>query len=125
VKGGVKRIGSEKVRGTRTTHYRVTIDADQAVNSAPEARRDEVRNSIGALGSKKVPADVWIDSKGRLRKVRLHVAGSSTTSKGSVSFEFFDLGAQVSVDAPSADEVIDFQDLLGGSTTGPSGGTGG
>ena len=127
VKGNVKRVGSETVRGTRTTHYRVTIDADQAVNSAPEAQRDEVRNSIGTLGSKTIPADVWIDGKGRLRKVRLHVAASSTTTKGSVSFEYFDLGAQVNVEAPPANEVVDFQDLLGGnpSTTGPSGAAGG
>ena len=105
----------------------MTIDADQAVNSAPEAQRDEVRNSIGTFGSKTIPADVWIDGKGRLRKVRLHIAASSTTSKGSVTFEYFDLGARVNVGAPPADEVVDFQDLLGGSpsTTGPSGAAGG
>jgi hypothetical protein len=127
VKGGVKRVGSEKVRGTRTTRYRVSIDADQAVNNAPEDQRDEVRNTVGALGSKTIPADVWVDAKGRLRKVRLHVAASSTTTKGSVSFEYFDLGTQVNVEAPSANEVVDFQDLLGGnpSTTGPSGAAGG
>src|SRR5436305_3903117 len=127
VKGDVKRVGSDKVRGTRATHYRVTIDADQAVNSAPEGQRDEVRNSIGALGSKTIPADVWVDGKGRLRKVRLHVAASSTTTKGLVAFEFFDLGARVNVEAPPANEVVDFQDLLGGSpsTTGPSGAAGG
>lgn len=127
VKGGVKRVGSEKVRGTRTTRYRVSIDADQAVNNAPEEQRDEVRNTVGALGSKTIPADVWVDGKGRLRKVRLHVAASSTTTKGSVSFEYFDLGTQVNVEAPPANEVVDFQDLLGGnpSTTGPSGAAGG
>ena len=127
VKGNVKRVGSEKVRGTRTTRSRVTIDADQAVNSAPEAQRDEVRNSIGTLGSKAIPADVWIDGKGRLRKVRLHVAASTTTTKGSVTFEYFALGAQVNVEAPPANEVVDFQELLGGSpsTTGPTGAAGG
>jgi hypothetical protein len=127
VKGNVKRVGSEKVRGTNTTRSRVTIDADQAVNSAPEAQRDEVRNSIGTLGSKTIPADVWIDNKGRLRKVRLHVAASTTTTKGSVTFEYFALGAKVNVEAPPANEVVDFQDLLGGtpSTTGPSGAAGG
>jgi LppX_LprAFG lipoprotein len=115
VKGDVKRVGSEKVRGARTTRYRATIDAEKAVNSAPEAQRDEVRNSIGTLGSKTIPADVWVDGKGRLRKVRLHVAASTTTTKGSVTFEYFDLGARVNVEAPAANEVVDFQDLLGGS----------
>ena len=116
-KGDVKRVGTEKVRGTRTTHYRVTIDAEQAVNSAPAEQRDEVRNSVGALGSRTIPADVWVDGKGRLRKVRLRVAASSSNTKGSVAFEYFDLGARVNVEAPPASEVVDFQELLGGNPT--------
>jgi hypothetical protein len=97
------------------------------VNSAPEAQRDKVRNSIGTFGSKTIPADVWIDGKGRLRKVRLQVAASTTTTKGSVTFEYFDLGSRVNVEAPPGNEVVDFQDLLGGSpsTTGPTGAAGG
>ena len=31
-KGDVKRVGTEKVRGTSTTRYRVSIDAEQAVS---------------------------------------------------------------------------------------------
>lgn len=116
-KGDVKRVGSEKVRGTSTTRYRVDIDAEQAVNSAPEEQRDEVRNSIAALGSRTIPADVWVDGKGRLRKVRLRVAASASKTKGSVAFEYFDLGARVNVEAPPASEVVDFQELLGGSPT--------
>jgi hypothetical protein len=116
-KGDVKRVGSEKVRGTSTTRYRVDIDAEQAVNSAPDEQRDEVRNSIAALGSRTIPADVWVDGKGRLRKVRLRVAASASKTKGSVAFEYFDLGARVNVEAPPASEVVDFQELLGGSPT--------
>jgi hypothetical protein len=120
-KGDVKRVGSEKVRGTSTTRYRVAIDAEQAVNSAPQEQRAEVRNSIGALGSRTIPADVWVDGKGRLRKVRLRVAASSSNTKGSVAFEYFDLGARVNVEAPPASEVVDFQELLGGGSTGVPG----
>jgi hypothetical protein len=116
-KGDVKRVGSEKVRGTSTTRYRVTIDAEQAVNSAPEEQRAEARNSIGSLGSRTIPADVWVDGKGRLRKVRLRVAASSSNTKGSIAFEYFALGARVNVEAPPASEVVDFQELLGGSPT--------
>ena len=116
-KGDVNRVGSEKVRGTRTTRYQVAIDAEQAVNSAPEEQRAEARNSIGALGSRTIPADVWVDGKGRLRKVRLLVAASSSNTKGSIAFEYFDLGARVNVEAPPASEVVDFQELLGGSPT--------
>jgi len=118
----VKRVGNEEVRGTRTTRYRVTIDAQQAVDNAPEDQLDEVRNSVMALGSDSTPADVWIDAKGRLRKIRLHVAASPSTAKGTVAFEYFDLGAGVHVEEPPADEAIDFLDVLGEpATTGGSG----
>jgi len=122
VKGDVKRVGGEQVRGTRTTRYRVTIDAQQAVDNAPDDQRAEVRNSVMALGSDSIPADVWIDGKGRLRKVRLHVAASQSTAKGTVAFEYFDLGTGVHVEEPSASEAIDFLDVLGETpTTGGSG----
>jgi hypothetical protein len=115
----VEKIGTEKIRGTRTTHYRVTIDVEQAVANAPEGEQEQVRSSIAALGSGTMPADVWIDSKGRLRKMRLRVGGSATRG-GSVGFEYFDLGARVNVEQPPADEVVDFFDLLGGETTPPT-----
>jgi hypothetical protein len=118
----VKRVRSESVRGTSTTRYRVTIDTQQAVNNAPEEQRADVRNSLAALGSDTIPADVWVDGKGRLRKVRLHIAASPTTAKGTVAFEYFDLGAGVHVEEPPAGEAIDFLEVLGESpTTGGSG----
>jgi LppX_LprAFG lipoprotein len=117
--GDVKKVGTEKIRGTRTTHYRVTIDVEQAVANAPEEEQEQVRSSIAALGSGTIPADVWIDSKGRLRKMRLRVGGSATRG-GSVGFEYFDLGARVNVEQPPAGEVVDFFDLLGGETTPPT-----
>lgn len=115
----VKRIGTEKIRGTRTTHYRVTIDVEQAVANAPAEEQEQVRASIAALGSGTIPADVWIDSKDRLRKIRLRVGGSATLG-GSVGFEYFDLGARVNVKQPSEAEFVDFFDLLGGETTPPT-----
>jgi hypothetical protein len=115
VKGEVKRVGSEKVRGTHTTRYRVTIDPEQAVESAPEERRDAVRSSVTALGSVTIPADVWVDGKGRLRKM-LRITASGSTAKGSVAFEHFDLGAGVSVKEPPASEAVDFLDVLGGGS---------
>jgi hypothetical protein len=44
---------------------------------------------------KNVPADVWIDGRGRLRKVRLRLgSGSAASPRGSVAFEHFDLALQ-------------------------------
>jgi hypothetical protein len=121
VTGAVENRGTEDVRGTRTTHYRVKIDPAQAVTNAPEELREAVRGAVRPLGSETIPADVWLDDRGRLRRVRLRVgSGSLASPKGSVAFEYYGLGAKVSVVAPPAGEVIDFSEVLGGSTQPPS-----
>jgi hypothetical protein len=122
--GKVKRVGSERVRGARTTRYRVTLDVQQAVNSAPEDQRARVQASVGKLGSDTLPADVWIDGKGRLRKLQLRLAGGAASNRGSVAFEFSDLGAPFTATRPPPSTVLDFGEILGGptqATTGPSG----
>jgi hypothetical protein len=116
VTGDVKKAGRETVRGASTTRYRAQLDLDQAVAKAPEDQRTEVAGTVQALGSGTVPADVWLDGKGRVRKLRLSVGSTSAGNKGSVVFEYFDLGTKVSVDEPPASEVVDFSDVLGGST---------
>jgi hypothetical protein len=112
-KGEVKRVGRENVRGVRTTHYRVTVDLDQAIANAPEDQRSRVQDSAGALGSDTLPADVWIDTKGRLRKMKLRLEGTSVSNPGSVAFEFFELGAPFTVTRPAPNEVIDFAEIFG------------
>jgi hypothetical protein len=117
VTGAVENRGTQDVRGVRTTHYRVKIDPGQAVTNAPEELREAVRSAVRPLGSDRVPADVWLDSRDRLRKVRLRVgSGSLTSPKGSVGFEYYGLGANVSVAAPPAGEVVDFSEILAGTT---------
>lgn len=121
--GKVKRVGSEKIRNVQTTHYRVTLDLEKAVANAPEAERDRVRTSVAVLGTSSVPADVWIDGKGRLRQLRLRFKGDSVASPGSVTFTFFDLGSHVTVTRPDPSTVLDLAAILGGAapTTGGSG----
>jgi hypothetical protein len=116
VTGNVSKTRSEKVGGAQTTRYRATLDLEKAVTSAPEDQRERVRASVGALGSDKIRADVWIDTKGRLRKVRLRLAGDAVSNSGSVSFEFFDLGAPFTVTRPDPTTVIDFGEIVGEST---------
>lgn len=119
--GRVTRAGSEKIRGVDTTHYRVSIDLAKAVSNAPEAQRDRVETSVIALGTRHIPADVWIDGKGRVRKLRLRLKGGTIVTPGSVEFEFFDLGAPVAVTQPDPNSVVDLGQIVGGATTGGTG----
>jgi hypothetical protein len=125
VTGDVEKVRTEKVVGVRATRYRVTLDMQKAVSSAPADDRERVRASVGALGSERIRADVWIDTKGRLRKLRLRLVGGSTSNAGSVTYEFSDLGAPFTATRPDPSAVIDFGDILGSETptsppTGPS-----
>ena len=114
--GRVTRVGTDNVRGVDTTHYRVTLDLAKAISNAPEAQRDRVETSVIALGTRSVPADVWIDKKGRVRKLRLRLKGGTVTTPGSVEFEFFDLGTHVAVPEPDPNSVVDLGDIVGGTT---------
>jgi hypothetical protein len=117
VTGTVEDLGTERVGGVRTEHYRVRINPARAIANAPDHVREEARNSIRPLGTKVIPTEVWIDSAGRLRKLRLRVgAGTLASPRGSVAFEFFDFGAPVGVETPPAHEVVDFADVLGGGS---------
>ena len=116
VTGKVKNVRSEKVRGVRTSRYHVTLDLQKAVTSAPEGERERVRASVGALGSEKIPADVWVDTKGRLRKLRLRLEGDLVSNPGSLAFEFSDLGAPFTATRPAPSAVLDLGEVLGGAT---------
>ena len=119
--GKVTRVGSDEVRGVKTTHYRVTFDLAKAISNAPEAQRDRVETSVIALGTRSIPADVWVDGKGRVRKLRLRLKGGTVVDPGSVQFEFFDLGTPVTVTQPDPNTVVDLGEILGGATTGGTG----
>lgn len=119
VTGKVEDLGTETIRGARTTHYRVRINPALAVRKAPEHVRELARDAVRPFGSRVIPAHVWIDDSDRLRKLRLRVGdGSLANPRGSVGFEYFDLGADVSVVTPPPEEVIDFADILGGAPDG-------
>lgn len=116
--GKVTRAGSEKVRGVNTTHYRVTLDLAKAISNSPEAERDRVETSVIALGTRNIPADVWIDRQGRVRRLRLRLKGGTVANPGSVQFEFFDLGTPVTVTQPDPNSVVDLGQIVGAAPGG-------
>lgn len=116
--GKVTRAGRDEVRGVKTTHYRVTLDLANAISNSPEAQRDRVGTSVIALGTRSIPADVWIDSKGRVRKLHLRLKGGTVANPGSVEFEFFDLGVPVTVTQPDPSSIVDLGQIVGAATGG-------
>jgi len=133
VSAGVKKVGSEPIRGVDTTHYSASIDLRKAVAraDAPESLRDDLKNLFGNSDgpAAAIPADVWVDNDGLARRIKLQLdfgdfAGADAETGDlptmTISLDLYDFGVPVNVEAPPADEVTEFPFPLG--ATGSSGG---
>jgi hypothetical protein len=99
----VRTLGTERVGGVETTHYRASIDP------AKVPTHDPVQTLTGA---KYEPLDVWVDGRGMLRKVQLvYTAKTDPTKPGRahvvLDMSFSDYGARVDATPPPADETVD------------------
>ena len=66
--------GGGEVRGASTIRYSFDVDLDvAAAHATTDARRQQLQQARSALGAATFYADVWIDSKGRIRRVQLPV----------------------------------------------------
>jgi hypothetical protein len=131
----VTEVGKEKVGGADTTHYRATVDFAKAVqanaglDAATKAKVSSFYNNLTA------PADVWIDSDGRLRKMtysldasKINASALSSNPRAAAAFqqiagidfslELSNFGVAVNVTAPPADQTTDLASLTGGAGLG-------
>lgn len=125
----VTELGREEVRGVPTTRYRATVDLGvHLAEATPEARDDLARvlgpEGLEALAGTAFPLDVWVDDEGLVRRVAatLDLAGAAPPEAADVvppgaaisfDIEYFDFGADVQVDPPPGDQVIDAGSLGG------------
>lgn len=114
-----ERVGSEDVRGVETTHYRGTVDFRKASELIPADSRDDFERVLELTGEPTIPFEVWIDGDGLTRRMKYEQplpadqGGEETTM--ALTMEMYDFGAEVDVEPPPDDEVIDLQELgLGG-----------
>lgn len=122
----VRNLGADTIDGSPTTHYSVTLNLDKAAQGQTEQTQDGIRTLERELGSNKLPAQVWIDQAGRLRRISLRetltgeTASATPTAQpsGALSFAFTatfsDFGVPVHVTAPPPDQTTDLTGPLGG-----------
>ncbi|MEU5223596.1 hypothetical protein AB0G55_13175 [Streptomyces toyocaensis] len=120
----VTEVGTEKVDGVNTTHYRVSVDVARLPGG------DQMRKQLGPT----LPMQVWLDDEGRLRRQQIDMtvkapASASAKPDGGAAprqlemttvMEFSDFGTEVDAEAPRADQVTDMTDrvLRGGRQQG-------
>jgi hypothetical protein len=119
VSGEVEKVGSEKVRGIDTTHYKAKIDVRKTPDTLPPDQREAARSSVERLiditGNSTYPVEIWIDGKDLVRRMRLEYAFDVPSQKDKANFEMtmelFDFGTQVNVQPPPSGQVADFREL--------------
>lgn len=109
--GDVEEVGPDTVAGRPATHYRASIDYTLVLDRLPNASA-EAREALSKLGT--VPADVWIDGEDRVVKMHLTMDGSALGGRAGtaeMTIEITDFGVPVDVQAPPADQTVDFSGL--------------
>ena len=67
--GEVKNLGTARIEGVRTTHYRVSIDLQKAAAAEPPEMRTGSVSQLQAAGVTTEPFDVWLDHEGAPRQM--------------------------------------------------------
>ena len=111
---GVPRIGSATVAGVPATEYRAQVSLDKAAakaqanggTKAAQAFRQEIR----ALGTARLPVDVWVDAHHLVRQIRYHVPLPTTgggNGTATLTITFINFGAPVRLSPPPSGQTAD------------------
>ena len=120
--GPSKKLGTETINGTETTHYHVDADLSKVAGKAKdEAGRKAIEKLIQTAGTKTMPIDVWVDGQHLVRREKISYSAQEQGQKATFAFtmDFTKYGVDVDAKAPPAGEVADFSEVLGaaGGTT--------
>ncbi|WP_437065974.1 hypothetical protein [Streptomyces sp. enrichment culture] len=109
----VTKVGTEKIDGTDTTHYKVSVDVSELPGG------EQMSKQLGPT----LPMEVWLDDEGRLRRQQIDMtlkAPASSAEPGSGAapqqlkmstvMQFSDFGTEVDAEAPPAGQVADMTD---------------
>lgn len=86
-----ERVGEEQIRGVDTVRYRLVVNCGEA--------------ELVDCESGTAPVEVWVDGDGLVRRIAVEENASTT-----FAFEFFDFGADVVIEAPPAEEVVEMDE---------------
>ncbi len=88
-----RKVGEERIGGVDTAHYRLTLDAAEALEAQGQTPPPGVPSELSY--------DVWLDPEGRMRRMTTKLAGSR------VVVEFEEWGEPVSIEAPAPADVVE------------------
>ena len=119
-KADITEVGRETVRGVDTTRYRAVFDIDALKE---ELSADELAEFEEGLPADAFPAgmpmEFWIGDDGRIYRYVIDLMGSDVNFSADegqfermiMTYEIYDHGANITIDAPPADQVTDGSSL--------------
>jgi hypothetical protein len=105
--GSTRRVGTETVRGTQTTHYRAKVAPDNAAREIDdEDRREGIIRTLQTLGANTevIDTEVWIDGDGLVRRVSYALEQRQdrvNSFRTTITTDYFDIGRDVKIDVPT------------------------
>lgn len=110
---GVRNLGiTTTIGGTRVTRYSDSLDIARAIARARPAAAGRLRGLAALLGATRIPAQVWVDGRGLLRRIQVSVPVPSAkagvpgyTMTETVTYSDFGVPVRVAV-PPAADVVL-------------------
>lgn len=108
----IVEIGPEQVRGIDTMRYLVTFDMEKLLEQATPEERAELE-AQGPLPFDELPMDLWIGADdGLIYKYVMDIDGATVPAAPGegfdrmvMTFEMYDYGADIVVEAPPADQI--------------------
>lgn len=96
-------VGQEDVDGETLDHYSVAVDTAALLDSL-----DQSLPPVGASSGDKVTYEIWLDGDHRLHRMTVDMGAT-----GTMEVTLSDWGKQVSVEAPSPDQVTEMPGTAG------------
>ena len=107
----VHKAGAATVRGTATTHYRVSVNTSKLVGIVPKSQQASLKKSLSTLKLTTVPIDVYVSHGGYVRRVstslsHLVVQKGSAPVSLSLQLDLYDFGIHIHVPTPPASKTV-------------------
>jgi hypothetical protein len=112
----LKHVGSEKIDGVETEHYKGTLTVKEmmASNKSLEVlepkEREQLFENIEKSGIKGYDTEVWVNEDDM--PVRMDVVMESPEGDVDMSMKLSDYGAKAEVELPPAGETFDLMEML-------------
>ncbi|WP_245996348.1 hypothetical protein [Streptomyces armeniacus] len=113
--GKVRKVGTETVKGTETTHYSGTVDVSELTRmqskELSQTELQQLQRQLQTAGLETEKIDLWIDGDDLLVKK----SETAENTKGQGDYEsvvyYSDYGTDVTIEAPPASDTVGFEEL--------------